>query len=102
VRTIVIARLGSSGAKSVLPPCRFTVYDFRQMKRRSYYPHTQIVSTVTATSSTGAGLSRPTAPLAPLGGDPPLPNDYEMREKELLPQGRDDESYDARRNDVAL
>lgn len=37
-------------------PYRFTIYDFRLMHRRSYYPHNvsqQIVSTVTATSSSG-------------------------------------------------
>jgi len=75
---------------------QFIVYDFKQMKRRSYYPQTQIVSTMTVTSSTGAGLSRPTTPLTPLGGDPPLPNNFEMKEKELqLPDGQD-ESYDGR------
>lgn len=73
------------------------------MKRRSYYPHTQIVSTMTATSSTGAGLSRPTTPLTPMGENPPLPNNYEMREKELLPHGgEDDETYDARRDNAVL
>ncbi|KAF9647211.1 kinase-like protein [Thelephora ganbajun] len=79
---------------------QFTVYDFRQMKRRSYYPHTQIVSTMTVTSSTGAGLSRPTTPLTPSGESPPLPNNYEMKEKELQPQDRQDESYDAKPNNA--
>ena len=101
MRTVVISWSGSLRANPFLPR-RFTVYDFRQMKRRSYYPHTQIVSTMTATSSTGAGLSRPTTPLTPLGENPPLPNDFEMREKELLPQGGDDEGYDARRDNAAL
>lgn len=77
---------------------RFTVYDFRQMKRRSYYPHAQIVSTMTVTSSTGAGLSRPTTPLTPSGENPPLPDNYEMKEKELSPQDEHDESYDANRS----
>jgi len=77
---------------------RFTIYDFRQMKRRSYYPNTQIVSTMTVTSSTGAGLSRPTTPLTPSGENPPLPDNYEMKEKDLSPQDRQDEYYDARRD----
>jgi len=34
---------------------QFTPYDFKKMKRRSYYPHNQqIISTLTATSSVGA------------------------------------------------
>lgn len=43
---------------------RFTPYDFKQMNRRSYYPHNQqIVSTITATESTGALVaSRPVTP----------------------------------------
>lgn len=41
---------------------RFTSYDFKQMQRRSYYPHNQhIISTVTATSS-GMVSSRPVTP----------------------------------------
>lgn len=80
--------------------CRFTVYDFRQMKRRSYYPHTQIISTMTATSSTGAGASRPTTPLTPMGDNPPSSGNYEMKEKELPPQDGHDESYDAKRSDA--
>ena len=41
---------------------RFTSYDFKKMARRSYYPQNQqIVSTVTATSSTGV-VSRPVTP----------------------------------------
>lgn len=54
----------------VIDPClfrRFTVYDFKQMKRRSNYPFTQTVSTMTATSSTGVGFSRPATPLTPSG-----------------------------------
>lgn len=79
---------------------RFTVYDFKQMKRRSYYPSTQIVSTMTATSSTGAGLSRPTTPLTPCD-NPPLPNNYEMKEKELSPQSDgQDEIYDGQRGNA--
>jgi len=78
---------------------RFAVYDFKQMKRRSYYPSTQIVSTMTVTSSTGVGLSRPTTPLTPSGDNAPLPNNYEMKEKELSPQDhRQDETYDVQRN----
>ena len=48
---------------------RFTVYDFKKMQRRSYYPQNnpQIVSTVTATSSTGV-VSRPVTP-ATMQGD---------------------------------
>jgi len=99
VRSVIIPCKGSLRAKPIISR-RFTVYDFRQMQRRSYYPHTQIVSTMTATSSTGAGLSRPTTPLTPLGENPPLPNNYEMKEKELTPQGKDDESYDGRRTNA--
>jgi len=45
---------------------QFTSYDFRNMKRRSYYPHNQqLISTVTATSSTaGPNSSRPGTPQA--------------------------------------
>lgn len=43
---------------------RFTSYDFKKMQRRSYYPQNnpQIVSTVTATSSSGVVSSRPVTP----------------------------------------
>ncbi|KAG8965661.1 hypothetical protein FRC03_000296 [Tulasnella sp. 419] len=42
---------------------QFTSYDFRKMKRRSYYPHNQqIISTVTASSSVGVASSRPGTP----------------------------------------
>jgi serine/threonine kinase 32 len=43
---------------------QFTPYDFKKMHRRSYYPHNQqIVSTVTASESTGALVaSRPVTP----------------------------------------
>jgi hypothetical protein len=42
---------------------RFTIYDFRAMHRRSYYPHNQqIISTVTATTSSGVVASRPVTP----------------------------------------
>jgi len=42
---------------------QFTIYDFRAMRRRSYYPHNQqIISTVTATSSSGVVASRPVTP----------------------------------------
>ena len=42
---------------------RFSIYDFRAMRRRSYYPHNQqIVTTVTATSSSGMVSSRPVTP----------------------------------------
>lgn len=99
MRSVIIPRSGSLGAHPFLFR-RFTVYDFGQMKRRSYYPHAQIVSTMTVTSSTGAGLSRPTTPLTPSGENPPLPNNYEMREKELSPQDRQDEGYDVRRNNA--
>jgi hypothetical protein len=44
---------------------RFTSYDFKQMKRRSYYPtNQQIISTVSAASgNVGAGSSRPSTPI---------------------------------------
>ena len=38
------------------------------MQRRSYYPQNQIISTVTATSSTGPASSRPVTPLT-IGND---------------------------------
>ncbi|KIJ55102.1 hypothetical protein M422DRAFT_57733 [Sphaerobolus stellatus SS14] len=42
---------------------QFTTYDFRKMMRRSYYPtNQQLVSTVTATSSSGLSPSRPVTP----------------------------------------
>lgn len=42
---------------------RFTIYDFRAMHRRSYYPHNQqIITTVTAASSSGVVASRPVTP----------------------------------------
>ncbi|KAI9508187.1 AGC/YANK protein kinase [Russula earlei] len=42
---------------------QFTIYDFRAMRRRSYYPQNQqIISTVTATSSSGVVASRPVTP----------------------------------------
>ena len=42
---------------------RFTTYDFKKMHRRSYYPHNQqIISQMTATSSTGVHSSRPQTP----------------------------------------
>ena len=48
---------------------RFTIYDFRAMRRRSYYPQNQqIVSTVTATSSSGMVASRPVTPGEPMNG----------------------------------
>ena len=99
MRSTITACLVSLRTK---PPLfhRFTVYDFKQMKRRSYYPHAQLVSTMTVTSSTGVGLSRPTTPLTPSAENPPLPNNYEMKEKELLPQDQQDGSYDVPRNNA--
>ncbi|PSR73804.1 hypothetical protein PHLCEN_2v10374 [Hermanssonia centrifuga] len=48
---------------------QFASYDFKKMQRRSYYPQNQqIVSTVTATSSTGVVSSRPVTP-ATISGD---------------------------------
>ncbi|KAI0924057.1 hypothetical protein AcV5_009419 [Taiwanofungus camphoratus] len=48
---------------------QFTSYDFKKMQRRSYYPqNSQIISTVTATSSTGPTSSRPVTPMT-LGTD---------------------------------
>ncbi|KAF8313647.1 kinase-like protein [Clavulina sp. PMI_390] len=50
---------------------QFTIYDFDKMRRRSYYPtnQQQLVSSITATSSTGGGpvettISRPQTPAA--------------------------------------
>ncbi|KAG9312876.1 kinase-like domain-containing protein [Chiua virens] len=44
---------------------QFTSYDFKKMQRRSYYPHNQqIVSSITATTSTGGMVaSRPVTPM---------------------------------------
>ncbi|KAI8996379.1 kinase-like protein [Trametes punicea] len=47
---------------------RFTSYDFKKMQRRSYYPQTQIATTVTATSSTVPASSRPVTPMT-IGND---------------------------------
>jgi len=42
---------------------QFTSYDFRKMQRRSYYPQNQqLISSITATTSSGMGPSRPTTP----------------------------------------
>ncbi|GJE91076.1 kinase-like protein [Phanerochaete sordida] len=47
---------------------QFTPYDFKRMNRRSYYPQNQqIVSTVTATSSSGNPSSRPVTPTTMAG-----------------------------------
>ncbi|KAF8557721.1 kinase-like protein [Imleria badia] len=45
---------------------QFTSYDFKKMQRRSYYPHNQqIISSTTATTSTGGLVaSRPVTPVA--------------------------------------
>ncbi|KAJ7760359.1 kinase-like domain-containing protein [Mycena metata] len=40
---------------------QFTSYDFKKMQRRSYFPHNQLISTATATSS-GMASSRPGTP----------------------------------------
>ncbi|KAI1796584.1 kinase-like protein [Ganoderma leucocontextum] len=56
---------------------QFTPYDFKKMQRRSYYPQTQIISTVTATSSTGPASSRPATPMT-IGNDP---QDYPFNQK---------------------
>jgi len=47
---------------------QFTSYDFKKMQRRSYYPSNQVISTATATSSSGPASSRPVTPMT-LGGD---------------------------------
>ena len=49
---------------------QFTSYDFKKMLRRSYYPHNQqIMTTITATSSTGMVPSRPVTPADRTGID---------------------------------
>nr|AGC26954.1 serine/threonine protein kinase [Polyporus umbellatus] len=55
--------IGSLSAEMRQMEEQFSPYDFKRMQRRSYYPQTQIVSTVTATSSTGPSSSRPVTPL---------------------------------------
>ncbi|THH32383.1 hypothetical protein EUX98_g1796 [Antrodiella citrinella] len=48
---------------------QFASYDFKKMQRRSYYPsNPQLVSTMTATTSTGVDASRPVTPMT-------IPND---------------------------
>ncbi|KAH9946541.1 kinase-like protein [Amylocystis lapponica] len=47
---------------------QFASYDFKKMQRRSYYPANQVISTVTATSSTGPSSSRPVTPMT-IGND---------------------------------
>jgi hypothetical protein len=66
---------------------RFTIYDFRAMRRRSYYPHNQqIVTTVTATSSSGMVASRPVTPGDIINGR----SDDIGLESQFLPGLRDD------------
>ncbi|TDL23578.1 kinase-like protein [Rickenella mellea] len=61
---------------------QFTTYDFRKMNRRSYYPHNQqIISQVTATTSTGYAPSRPVTP---------APNDHESTLGDIQGQTVDD------------
>jgi serine/threonine kinase 32 len=71
---------------------RFTIYDFRAMHRRSYYPHNQqIITTVTASSS-GVVASRPVTPGAGdvingsnlIGLDSGLPDEYKIHSSEGL------------------
>jgi hypothetical protein len=50
------------GAVNVLNTIRFKSYDFKKMQRRSYYPHNQIISMATGTSSSGVLSSRPETP----------------------------------------
>jgi len=59
---------------------QFTSYDFRTMQRRSYYPQNQIVSTVTATSSSGPASSRPVTPMTTIGADG-IHEEYALRQK---------------------
>ena len=49
---------------------QFAAYDFKKMQRRSYYPQNQqIMTTITATSSTGMVPSRPVTPADRTGVD---------------------------------
>ena len=59
---------------------RFTPYDFKKMHRRSYYPQTQIISTVTAASSSGPA-SRPVTPMT-IANDGV--QDYPFNQKQLI------------------
>lgn len=82
---------------------QFTTYDFKAMHRRSYYPlNQQIISTMTATSSTGLGASRPTTPATPAGDIqlPPVPHFSEMREKEFYQGMTGTQEYGERTNDI--
>jgi serine/threonine kinase 32 len=82
---------------------QFTTYDFKAMKRRSYYPHNQqIITTVTATSSIGLVGSRPTTPvtLASEIQPSPAPHFYEMREKEFTQGITDTREHGAGNNDL--
>lgn len=65
---VITSRLTSAALNIHFEYCRFTSYDFKKMQRRSYYPQTQIISTVTATSSTGPSSSRPVTPMT-IGND---------------------------------
>jgi serine/threonine kinase 32 len=69
---------------------QFTSYDFKKMNRRSYYPQNQLVSQITATTSSGldaAGSSRPVTPaISVLGGGDAVsiaavPNGYPETER---------------------
>lgn len=54
---------GHSKCINLLPSLRFTTYDFAKMRRKSYYPQNQqLISQITATSSTGFNSSRPATP----------------------------------------
>lgn len=57
---------------------QFTSYDFKKTQRRSYYPHNQqIMTTMTATSSTGLVPSRPATPADSVGTSAPrVTDDY--------------------------
>ncbi|KAI0819659.1 kinase-like protein [Trametes gibbosa] len=59
--------IGSLSAEMRQMEEQFTPYDFKKMNRRSYYPQTQIATTVTA-SSTGPSSSRPVTPMT-IGND---------------------------------
>ncbi|THH07318.1 hypothetical protein EW145_g3459 [Phellinidium pouzarii] len=65
---------------------QFTTYDYKKMHRRSYYPHNQqIVSQMTATSSTGFVSSRP---------ETPNPTDAELGNHQVNIRGMSLDSHD--------
>ena len=75
---------------------RFTAYDFKSMQRRSYYPtNPHTVTSVTVTSSSGAGISSsPVTPAADASEDSSSFLPQIGSADESNPGHRDTESFD--------